>query len=114
MSRSCSLAGVPGAILYRANPITWALGSYWVGGRIRYLGMANILLDRDVYPEFLQKEATPEKLAARLSACFDDPKILETMRRDRDELRALLRPAPGTPDAAEWLSGKLRELGARG
>lgn len=109
MSRTCSLAGVPGAILYCANPITWALGSHWVGGRIKYLGMANILLDRDVYPEFLQKAATPENLAARLAACFDDPKILETIRRDREELLALLRPRAGTPDAAEWLLTKLNE-----
>lgn len=110
MSRTCSLAGIPGAILYRANPITWALGRWWVGNRIRYLGMANILLDRDVYPEFLQGDATPEKLAARLSACFDDPEIAETMRRDRDDLLALLRPRAGTPDAAEWLAAALDGL----
>ena len=103
MSRTCSLAGVPGAILYCANPITWALGSYWVGNKVRYLGMANLLLDRDVYPEFLQKNATPENLAARLTACFDDPQILETMRRDREDLLAMLRPRAGTPDAADWL-----------
>ena len=110
MSRTCSLAGIPGAILYQANPITWALGRWWVGDRIRYLGMANILLDRDVYPEFLQNDATPEKLAARLSACFDDPEIAETMRRDRDDLLALLRPRAGTPDAAEWLAAALDGL----
>ncbi|MCD8283665.1 MAG: lipid-A-disaccharide synthase [Opitutae bacterium] len=107
MSRTCSLAGVPGAILYCANPITWALGSHWVGNRVRYLGMANLLLDRDVYPEFLQKDATPENLAKRLSQCFDDPQILATMRRDRDELFAMLRPKPGDMDAARWLETAL-------
>ena len=108
MSRTCSLAGIPGAILYSANPLTWAIGRRLVGDKVRYLGMANILLDRDVYPEFLQKDATPENLAARLSACFDDPKILETMMRDRDELLALLRPRAGMPDAAEWILSKLK------
>ncbi len=108
MSRTCSLAGIPGAILYSANPLTWAIGRRLVGDKVRYLGMANILLDRDVYPEFLQKDATPENLAARLSACFDDPKILGTMMRDRDELLSLLRPRAGTPDAAEWILSKLK------
>lgn len=107
MSRTCSLAGIPGAILYCANPITWALGSYWVGDKVKYLGMANILLDRNVYPEFLQKNATPENLAARLSECFDSPAALEAIARDRDELLAMLRPKPGAPDAAEWLLGAL-------
>lgn len=103
MSRTCSLAGVPGAILYCANPITWAFGSHWVGNRVRFLGMANLLLDRNVYPEFLQKDATSENLAASLNECFDNPKVLETLRRDRDELYAMLRPKPGAHDAATWL-----------
>jgi len=107
MSRTCSLAGIPGAILYCANPITWALGSYWVGDKVKYLGMANILLDRDVYPEFLQKNATPKNLATRLSACFDDPEVLAAIQRDRDDLFAMLRPRTGTPDAAEWLLSAL-------
>ncbi|MBE6400764.1 MAG: lipid-A-disaccharide synthase [Verrucomicrobia bacterium] len=109
MSRTCSLAGIPGAILYYANPLTWAIGRLLVGDKVRYLGMANILLDRDVYPEYLQKEATPENLAARLSACFDNPEILKTMMRDRDDLLELLRPRAGTPDAAEWILSKLEE-----
>lgn len=107
MSRTCSLAGIPGAILYSANPLTWAIGRRLVGDKVRYLGMANILLDRDVYPEYLQKDATPENLAARLCACFDDPKILKAMIRDRDDLLRLLRPRAGTPDAAEWILSKL-------
>lgn len=107
MSRTCSLAGIPGAILYRANSLTWAIGKFFVGDKIKYLGMANILLNRDVYPEFLQNDATPENLAARLSACFDDPKILEMMMRDRADLLELLSPRAGTPNAAEWLLGKM-------
>ena len=89
--------------------MTWAIGRLLVGDKVRYLGMANILLDRDVYPEYLQKEATPENLAARLSACFDNPEILKTMMRDRDDLLELLRPRAGTPDAAEWILSKLEE-----
>lgn len=107
MSRTCSLAGIPGAILYCANPITWVLGSYFVGDKVKYLGMANILLDRDVYPEFLQKKATSENLAARLSECFDNPDVLAAIQRDRADLLEMLRPRAGTPDAAEWILGAL-------
>lgn len=103
MSRSCSLAGVPGAILYLANPITWVVGRFFVGDRVRYLGIANILLDRDVYPEFLQNDAKPEALAARLNECCDDPAVLEKIRSDCKELRELLSPPGGGFDAAGWL-----------
>ncbi len=108
MSRTCSLAGIPGAILYCANPITWALGSYWVGGKVKFLGMANILLDRNVYPEFLQKEATAQNLAKRLCECFDDPEILKKMEHDRAELFEMLRPKTGDLDAASWLEKALK------
>ena len=104
MSRTCSLAGIPGAILYKANPLTWAVGRALVGDKVKYLGMANILLDRVVYPEFLQGDATPDALAARLSACFDDPAVLARMRADCDALHALLRPRAGDLDAARWIA----------
>lgn len=104
MSRTCSLAGIPGAILYKANPLTWAIGRALVGDKVKYLGMANILLDRVVYPEFLQGDATPDALAERLSACFDDPAVLARMRADCDELHALLRPRAGDLDAARWIA----------
>ncbi|MCR5183473.1 MAG: lipid-A-disaccharide synthase [Opitutales bacterium] len=107
MSRTCSLAGVPGAILYYANPLTWILGRLIVGKRIRYLGIANILLDRDVYPEYLQKAAEPVALAARLNACYDDPKVLEQIQKDCADLRELLSPKAGDLDAAAWLESAL-------
>lgn len=103
MSRTCSLAGIPGAILYLANSLTWAIGKFFVGDKVKYLGMANILLNRVVYPEFLQKDATPENLATRLSACFDDPKILKQMQKDCADLHALLRPRENDLNAARWL-----------
>lgn len=111
MSRTCSLAGIPGAILYLANALTWKIGKFFVGDRIKYLGMANILLDRVVYPEFLQKDATPENLSARLSACFDDPAILAQMQKDCDDLHALLRPRAGDLNAARWLFRSLETQG---
>jgi hypothetical protein len=43
MSLSLTLAGVPGAVVYRASPLTWLVGRRLVKG-VRYLGIANILL----------------------------------------------------------------------
>ncbi len=109
MSRTCSLAGIPGAILYLANALTWAIGRLLVGDKVRYLGMANILLDRDVYPEYLQKDATPEKLSARLCECFDNPAILAGMQKDCAELHALLHPRENALNAARWLARSLEK-----
>jgi lipid-A-disaccharide synthase len=60
MSLKCALAGLPSIIIYKANPITFFIGRKLVN--IKYLGMANILLNEEAIPEFIQnnfEEAIP-------------------------------------------------------
>ncbi len=104
MSMHCALAGIPGAIAYRANFITYLLGRMLV--KIEYLGIANLLLKAPMYPEFIQGAATPAALAAQLRAGLDDPTRRARTAEQAAQLRALLeRPAGGT--AASWLLRRL-------
>ena len=100
MSMHCALAGIPGAIAYRANPITYLLGRMLV--QVEYLGIANLLLGEPMYPEFIQQAATPAALAAELRACVHDPARQQKTAAQAARLRMLLNvPASGT--AADWL-----------
>jgi lipid-A-disaccharide synthase len=100
MSMHCALAGIPGAVAYRANPMTYVLGRMLV--KIEYLGIANLLLGEPMYPEFIQNAATPSALAAELRACVHDPARRERTAAQAARLRALLSvAASGT--AADWL-----------
>jgi lipid-A-disaccharide synthase len=105
MSLACALAGVPGAIVYRANPVT-----YWVGRsvvNVPYLGIANLLLGDSAWPEFIQGAAQPRALAARLRDC-EDAAAREKARADAARLRQLLGEHQAAEDApARWLEGKL-------
>jgi lipid-A-disaccharide synthase len=101
MSVHCALAGIPGAIAYRTDALTYLLGRWLV--RVRYLGLANLLLGEPMYPEHIQGEATAGSLADELRACLSDPARLERTRSQAERLRTLLsRPTGGT--AADWLS----------
>jgi lipid-A-disaccharide synthase len=103
MSLSLALAGVPGAVVYRANPLTWLVGRRLVKG-VRYLGIANILLGRPAWPEYLQGDATPGALAARLAACLEDPEVARAAQDDATELLALLGgEMEGGATPADWL-----------
>lgn len=100
MSLACALAGIPGTIAYRAHPLT-----FWLGRRlvhIPFLGIANILLNRPHYPEYLQGAATAERLAGELTATTTDSKRRAEARAAAAELRALLSP-PAALDASAWL-----------
>ncbi|MBL9201004.1 MAG: lipid-A-disaccharide synthase [Opitutaceae bacterium] len=101
MSMHCALAAIPGAIAYRANPLTYLLGRMLV--QIEHLGIANLLLREPMYPEFIQGAATSAALASQLRACLEDAGRIARTADQAARLRALLRvPASGT--AAGWLA----------
>jgi lipid-A-disaccharide synthase len=104
MSMHCALAAIPGAITYRANPVTYLLGRVLV--KVDHLGIANLLLREPMYPEYLQGAATPAALAAELHACVHDPERRARTAAQAGRLRELLNvPSGGT--AADWLARQL-------
>ena len=104
MSMHCALAGIPGAITYRANPLTYVLGRLLV--KIDYLGIANLLLGEAMYPEYIQGAATAAALASELAAAVEDPGRRARTAAQATRLRELLSvPIRGT--AAGWLARRL-------
>ena len=61
--------GMPLVIVYRVAPLT-----YWVGRavvRVPFLGMINLLAEREIAREFLQGAARPEEIAAEMLRLLD-------------------------------------------
>lgn len=104
MSLACSLEGIPGAIVYKANPITYLVGRSLV--KIKYLSIANILLDKPAWREFIQFEASPRKLAKYMRHCISDSSERGKFLSYSDKLRSLLH-APKNMGAADWLVERL-------
>ncbi|MSQ03885.1 MAG: hypothetical protein EXR71_18685 [Myxococcales bacterium] len=77
-----ALSGVPTVVAHRVHPLTWLVGRLLVRG-IRFLALPNILLDREVCREFVQR-FTPDDLSAALGVARAPP---------AEELRALVGPA---------------------
>ncbi|MEM8549724.1 MAG: lipid-A-disaccharide synthase [Verrucomicrobiota bacterium] len=102
MSLNCALAAIPGAIVYRANPLTYLIGRRVV--KIDRLGIANILLKRDIYPEFLQGAATSSALSQELDTCLMDPARAARTAQLSSELASLLSEQREISPGA-WLLG---------
>ena len=107
MSLACALSGIPGAIAYRLNPLSYWLGKILV--KVKYIGIANLLLDRPLHPEYIQAAATPNSLSAELLRALDDPHAAEEAVKGAAELRDLLHPGSDA-SAAEWLARGLEGL----
>lgn len=99
MSLAVALSGIPGAIAYRLHPMSYWLGRYLV--KVPYIGIANLLLDRPLHPEYIQGAATPEQLGREILDARSE-EAAQHASQAAAELRDLLQP-DATAKASEWL-----------
>lgn len=65
--------GMPLVIVYKVAPLT-----YWVGRavvKVPFLGMVNLLAEREIAREFLQGEAHPGNIATEVRGLLNDPVV---------------------------------------
>jgi lipid-A-disaccharide synthase len=99
------LADLPMVIAYRMHPWTHAIARRVV--RVNRIGLANLVAGRDVVPELIQDEATPERLAGAVLPLLDrDGKASRDQRAGFEIVRARL----GTPGASARVAEMARSL----
>jgi lipid-A-disaccharide synthase len=103
MSLKCALAGIPHAIAYKAHPLSYLLGRFLV--KIPFLGIANILLQKPAFPEFIQQNASPATLCTQLYDALSSPQRLTHTQSVAHEVKNVLSQNATTP--ADWLGKEL-------
>ena len=94
-----AMGNVPMVVTYRVNPVTAMMARRMI--KVPYVAMVNLLAGREVVPEMLQENCTPEKLAATIGKLLDDPAAADKQRMAFAEVLEKLSPPVGTPaDAA--------------
>lgn len=68
VSLELALARVPAVIAYRVNPLTAWLARRLI--RVPYANLVNIVLEREVVPEFIQGDCRPQLLAPAIERLF--------------------------------------------
>jgi len=108
MSLCCCLAGIPGAVVYHAHPFTYAIGRLLV--KVPYLGIANLLLEKNAWPELLQSDANPGNLSLALNQAIT-PERAAQAAVDAAELRQLLGCGVDafSRSPARWLLEKIKD-----
>lgn len=104
MSMHCALAGIPGVVTYRADPLTYLIGRLLV--KVEHLGIANLLLKEAMYPEYIQGAAKAESFAAELKDCLENPVRREQTAAQARKLRDLLSQ-PSNSSVVEWMLRRL-------
>jgi lipid-A-disaccharide synthase len=109
------LARVPMVVVYRVNPLTFFLAKRLV--KVPHVAMANIVSDSGsgarTVPELIQKDATPERVAAELAAFLDDPTRAHAARESLARGAADLGPPGAAGRAADALLAAVRPIDPR-
>jgi len=70
VSLELAILNVPMVIAYRLSPLTYLLGKLLV--KVRYASLVNLVAGREVVPELLQDQATPERIAKTVLEVLND------------------------------------------
>ncbi|MGA9460588.1 MAG: hypothetical protein WBV16_12885, partial [Desulfobaccales bacterium] len=72
-----ALAGTPMVIVYRVSPLTFRVARWLV--RVPHVGMANLLAGERLFPELIQEDFTPERLAGEALGWIKDRQRLAAL-----------------------------------
>lgn len=95
VSLEAAIAGTPMVIIYRVSPLSYLLGRALI--KVRFAGLVNLIEGREVVPELIQNDATPDNIANRVYALMAEPAGLEKLKGDLLAARKKL----GGPGASE-------------
>jgi len=95
-----ALLNVPMAIIYKANFLNYILTKHLI--KLPYIGLVNVISGKHVVKEFLQYEATSEKIADYMKRLITDEKLIDKMKQEFLAIRlSLERPGAVTRAAKE-------------
>lgn len=99
VTMECAFFGVPAVVIYRTSASTYWLGKRFI--RVRHLAMPNLLAGERVYPELIQRAATPDAIAREAIALLDDPSRRQAIRQGLARVIEALGPPGACQRAAQ-------------
>ncbi|MGV1098961.1 lipid-A-disaccharide synthase [Thiovibrio sp. JS02] len=99
VSLELAILNVPMVISYKVSPLTYFLGRRLI--KVQYASLVNLVAGREVVPELLQHEATPEKIAEATLKLLADNEERGRMLAGLGEVREKLGGAGASARAAE-------------
>jgi len=96
---------MPFALIYKVAWPTYLAGRLLV--KVKYLGMPNVLADKQVVPEFIQHRAKPQDLAKAILQLLDDPMKRQEMISNFDKIAAQLGESGASARAARAILSEI-------
>ena len=97
---------LPFLLIYKVSWLTYLVGRLVV--KVKYLGMPNVLANKEIVPEFIQRDARSNKVTKAILCLLDNPAMREKMLSEFDTIIRSLGEGGASDNAAKAI---LEELG---
>ncbi len=75
----CALLGTPTVVSYALSGLSYRVGRLLI--KVPFIAMPNLILGEQVFPEYIQHQATGPALAGQVSAWLQNPEELDTIHK---------------------------------
>jgi lipid-A-disaccharide synthase len=106
-SLEAALLNSPNAICYKVNSLSGLIVKRLI--KSRFVGMVNIIFDKEIVKEFLQKNCNKENMVSELKRLLN-PRVQMKMRHKFDKLRELLGSSGASEKIAESMIEELTSI----
>lgn len=101
------LLELPMVIIYKTSWLTYTIGKSLV--KIKNIGMANIVLDEQVVPELIQKEANAESIYDEAKNILSDEDLLNNIKLRLSRIKKVLGDKDAPKNAAKIIYSLINE-----
>ncbi|MCF0173492.1 MAG: lipid-A-disaccharide synthase [Bacteroidales bacterium] len=105
-SLEAALIGTPQVVCYGMNPITFAIAIRLL--KVKYISLANLILDKLIFKELLQKDCTAPAILKELEAISADGASRQAMVEDYRRLREVLGGEGASERVAQEMVSELK------
>jgi lipid-A-disaccharide synthase len=104
ISLSMALASVPGVIMYKFSKL-----NYWLLRRlikVRFIGLANLILDQNIYPELLDDKANSDNVVESFIPYLQKEESIDSFIDASNRLKSKLLEEREM-SASEWIGNQI-------
>tara|TARA_B100000614_G_scaffold133946_2_gene119240 strand:- start:5664 stop:6767 length:1104 start_codon:yes stop_codon:yes gene_type:complete len=88
-------------VVYKMNPVTWWFAKTFV--HIKYASMANIIANKEVFPELIQSNATTKNVYDAVLQMFENKELIAQLEKDLQEINKYIGKKGASQRAAEFI-----------
>ena len=96
-----AIMSIPTVVVYKMNSLSWLLTQRLV--KVKYASMANIIADEEVFPEYLQTEATIQNLYKAVYKIFDNDNYKKNLIQKITTINQKIGDRGASERAAEYI-----------